>query len=103
MYDTTWTSYYVGEPTVVRIGTKPRPKPKAPAQDASVTPPAAKAGEGTGSAPALPTASRRRLGPSDASTNQSGTRVGRCVARVDRRVRRLAVRDALAVALDAYS
>jgi vancomycin resistance protein YoaR len=27
MYDTTWRSYYVGEPTVVRIGTKPRPKP----------------------------------------------------------------------------
>ena len=30
MYDTTWSSYYVGEPTVVRIGTKPRPKPKQP-------------------------------------------------------------------------
>jgi vancomycin resistance protein YoaR len=28
MYDTTWRSYYVGEPTVVRLGTKPRPKPK---------------------------------------------------------------------------
>jgi len=27
LYDTTWHSYYVGEPTVVRIGTKPRPKP----------------------------------------------------------------------------
>ena len=26
MYDTTWSSYYVGEPTVVRLGTKPRPK-----------------------------------------------------------------------------
>ena len=57
MYDTTWRSYYVGEPTVVRLGTKPRPKPKAPAKDASVTPPAAKAGEGIGSAPALPRAS----------------------------------------------
>ena len=30
MYDTNWGSYYVGEPTVVRIGTKPRPKPKKP-------------------------------------------------------------------------
>jgi vancomycin resistance protein YoaR len=27
MYDTTWRSYYVGEPTIVRIGTTPRPKP----------------------------------------------------------------------------
>ena len=36
MYDTTWGSYYVGEPTVVRIGTKVRPKPKPP-----VKPPAA--------------------------------------------------------------
>ena len=56
MYDTTWRSYYVGEPTVVRIGTKPRPKPKAPAEDATVPPPAAKAG-GTGTAPGLPRAS----------------------------------------------
>jgi vancomycin resistance protein YoaR len=30
MYDTTWSSYYVGEPTVVRLGTKPRPKPEQP-------------------------------------------------------------------------
>ncbi len=32
LYDTTWRSYYVGEPTVVRLGTKPRPKvePKKP-------------------------------------------------------------------------
>ena len=28
MYDTTWSSYYVGEPTVVRLGTKVRPKPE---------------------------------------------------------------------------
>jgi vancomycin resistance protein YoaR len=28
MYDTTWRSYYVGEPTIVRVGTKPRPKPQ---------------------------------------------------------------------------
>ena len=47
MYDTTWRSYYVGEPTVVRLGTKPRPKP-APARPKTgakgadaVTPPAA--------------------------------------------------------------
>ncbi len=30
MYDTTWSSYYVGEPTVVRLGTKSRPKPEEP-------------------------------------------------------------------------
>jgi vancomycin resistance protein YoaR len=30
MYDTTWSSYYIGEPTVVRLGTKPRPKPEEP-------------------------------------------------------------------------
>jgi len=30
LYDSTWHSYYVGEPTVVRIGTKPRPKPTPP-------------------------------------------------------------------------
>ena len=30
LYDTTWRSYYVGEPTVVRIGTKPRPKAAKP-------------------------------------------------------------------------
>ena len=26
LYDTTWRSYYVGEPTVVRLGSKLRPK-----------------------------------------------------------------------------
>jgi vancomycin resistance protein YoaR len=41
MYDTTWHSYYVGEPTIVRIGTKVRPKkPKPPAGEAKTTPPA---------------------------------------------------------------
>ncbi len=50
MYDTTWRSYYVGEPTVVRLGTKPRPKPEEPkakgdakakpGATAGVTPPA---------------------------------------------------------------
>jgi vancomycin resistance protein YoaR len=42
MYDTTWRSYYVGEPTVVRIGTKPRPKKhaKLPAEGTRTTTPA---------------------------------------------------------------
>lgn len=52
MYDTTWSSYYVGEPTVVRLGTKPRPKPKT-----AVRPrPDATAPEAEGPAP-LPRAS----------------------------------------------
>ena len=41
LYDTTWRSYYVGEPTVVRLGTKPRPKPepeKAEPKKAEVKP-----------------------------------------------------------------
>lgn len=29
MYENTWASSYVGEPTVVRVGTKPKPKPPA--------------------------------------------------------------------------
>ena len=41
LYDSTWRSYYVGEPTVVRLGTKPRPK---------VTPPAAEEEPAAGAA-----------------------------------------------------
>jgi vancomycin resistance protein YoaR len=38
LYDTTWSSYYVGEPRIVRVGTKPKPKPKAePAPTEPVT------------------------------------------------------------------
>ena len=54
MYDTTWHSYYVGEPTVVRIGTKQRPKKPKPAQTApkDTTTPAPAVGEGsTGGSP----------------------------------------------------
>jgi vancomycin resistance protein YoaR len=39
MYDTTWHSYYVGEPTVVRIGTEPRPKKPAKPATADTTRP----------------------------------------------------------------
>ena len=40
LYNTTWRSYYTGEPTVVRLGTKPRPKPEPAKPDvrASTTP-----------------------------------------------------------------
>ncbi len=64
MYDTTWRSYYVGEPTVVRLGTKPRPKPSRSRRR--------RASEGEARRdrrrppPAEPTASRDvRLGPED--------------------------------------
>jgi vancomycin resistance protein YoaR len=30
LFDTTWSSYYVAEPRVVVVGTKPKPKPKPP-------------------------------------------------------------------------
>jgi vancomycin resistance protein YoaR len=32
LYDSTWRSYYVGEPTIVHVGTKKRPKPEEPAR-----------------------------------------------------------------------
>jgi vancomycin resistance protein YoaR len=66
MYDTTWRSYYVGEPTIVRIGTKPRPKtepkpkqgkqPKTPAADGSQTTPSPGAADGAAAGPATTTA-----------------------------------------------
>ena len=50
LYDTTWRSYYVGEPTVVRLGTKPRTKPK-PAKP----PVSAATADAAKKAPAAPT------------------------------------------------
>jgi vancomycin resistance protein YoaR len=44
MYENTWASYYVGEPTVVRVGTKPKPKPPAAEPDAGEAKADAKAG-----------------------------------------------------------
>jgi vancomycin resistance protein YoaR len=35
MYDTTWRSYYQAEPSTVRVGTKPPPKPEPPAKKKS--------------------------------------------------------------------
>jgi vancomycin resistance protein YoaR len=40
--DDTWHSSYVGEPTIVRVGTKPKPKPKPKLE----TPPTARPGTG---------------------------------------------------------
>jgi hypothetical protein len=42
LYDNTWRSYYVGEPTLVRVGTKAPAKKKKPAKkdQATVTTPA---------------------------------------------------------------
>jgi vancomycin resistance protein YoaR len=60
MYDTTWRSYYVGEPTVVRIGTKPRPKPPAnpPAATAKKPKPGADASDKAVTTPAQPSTPR---------------------------------------------
>jgi vancomycin resistance protein YoaR len=60
LYDNTWRSYYVGEPSLVRVGTKPPPKkPKQPAKGGvplRLTPAAspATAAEPTVTTPALP-------------------------------------------------
>jgi vancomycin resistance protein YoaR len=52
MYDTTWSSHYVGEPTVVRLGTKKRPKPEKPVKPTPAGPGAAAAAGGDDAAPA---------------------------------------------------
>jgi vancomycin resistance protein YoaR len=45
LHDDTWRSSYVGEPTVIHVGTKPKPKPKKPkkppVETEPVTPPVA--------------------------------------------------------------
>ena len=69
LYDTTWSSYYAGEPTIVRVGTKPKPKPveaEHPTSPSAALPPAGR--------DARPSALRT------SATNHSGTRVGRWVA-----------------------
>ncbi len=101
LYDTTWHSYYVGEPTVVRIGTRPRAKPKPePAKppvtgtqtDGTATEPA--------TPPALPRAPRRRLGPEDV-LDEPGRHPRRPMrSGVHGRVGRPPVGDALPLALD---
>jgi hypothetical protein len=55
LHDNTWGSSYVGEPTVIRVGTKPRPKkkPEQAPKNAEQTP-APPAGE-TPSTPTTPT------------------------------------------------
>jgi vancomycin resistance protein YoaR len=65
LYDTTWRSYYAGEPTVVRLGTKPRPKPEQPAtadEPAAKQKAGAEAKAGAGAAP-----------PADAATPATTT------------------------------
>jgi hypothetical protein len=55
MYDTTWSSYYMGEPTIVRLGTKTRPAPADPKADAKGDKKPAGPGAGAEDAPAPPT------------------------------------------------
>jgi vancomycin resistance protein YoaR len=45
LYDTSWRSFYVAEPTVVRVGTKAPPKKKKPKPEVVDTPNAGAAGE----------------------------------------------------------
>jgi hypothetical protein len=60
MYDTTWSSYYVGEPTVVRLGTKPRPKAELPpATDKGATGPTGPTKESSGAPSASASSSQR--------------------------------------------
>ena len=60
LYDTTWRSYYVGEPTVVRIGTKRRPKPEATKPPVTVKPAGGAKAEPTAPAPSGASASTPR-------------------------------------------
>ena len=87
LYDTTWSSYYTGEPRIVRVGTKPKPKPVEASPDESVT--------------ALPPPVRRSsLSPEDVGDEPVG-HARRPVGRsVDRRVGRPTRRHALSGALD---
>ena len=96
LHEDTWYSTYRSEPKVVRVGTKPKPEPKpSRSRDAD---------DRTRSTPARRDDVRRTPGSAadyasalaTASTNQAGTRVGRCVDRVHGRVRRVAVGDELA-------
>jgi vancomycin resistance protein YoaR len=59
MYDTTWRSEYSAEPTVMHVGTKPKPKPKkqkpkAKKQQAGQQPPAEETPADTAPPPLLP-------------------------------------------------
>ncbi len=67
LYDSTWRSYYVGEPTVVRLGTKPRPK---------VTPPPAAEEEPAAGAAKQPAAGAKKdpAGPPASSASASTPR-----------------------------
>ena len=74
LYDTTWSSSYRSEPSIVKYGTKERPKPPPPPPKDPPPPPkdpppppAAAAGSASASARVI------------ASTSQAGTRVGRMV------------------------
>ena len=105
LYDNTWRSYYVGEPSLVRVGTKE--PPKKPAAKPAVKPEKPGKGgrrdddaggglRGDGAAGGYDSCSAVAI----ASTNHGGTRVG-CERRgVDRRVPRLGRCHQLSLALD---
>ena len=81
LYDNTWKSYYVGEPSLVRVGTKEPPKKPVKKKP--------KAGDPTTTTPTDPTVTTprhdadgddSRSAVAIASTNHGGTRVGCRVA-----------------------
>ena len=104
LYDNTWRSFYVGEPSLVRVGTKEPPKKPAPSRrrPAKGGTPATHDDAG---ATAPTTADRAdghdsRSAVAIASANHGGNARRLPGRGVDRRVERLGRRDELAVALD---
>ena len=102
LYDNTWRSYYVGEPSLVRVGTKEPPKkpvkPKKPVAGETADDDDAGDDDAPGRRQIRP--SRPRLSRSDRLDEPR--RHARRLARrgVDGRVERLGGRDELAVSLD---
>jgi vancomycin resistance protein YoaR len=66
LYDTTWSSHYVGETRIVRVGTKPKPKPVVPVGTTGPTGPSGTSGssDATGATgPTGPEASSAEASP----------------------------------------
>ena len=93
LYDTTWRSYYVGEPTVVRLGSKLRPKVTPPPPADTATQPVDLRSSPRTERRRLPRGRRprlrrprRRLGPEDVLDEPVGDARRPVRGRVDRGV-----------------
>ena len=94
LHDETWNTSYRGEYRIIRVGTKPKPKPKKPPPDTkNETPPA----EPT---PGAETPTVRRLGRSNPFGEPHGDSRRPAGGRVDGRVRRRSFRHELVAPLD---